>query len=405
MIKSYTRYLELSLIILWSVYWGLVIIREALGMVFLPVHDGLIALTASLLTGLYLVTVRPYPSREPSQRQDIPIWILFLFLQAFLLLQLHQGLSIVATGVFLGLTGVLIIGGVVSILHLEIPVTGWISSLIQVYHQYARRIYTTIGWGMAGIFLLIPWGVFVLSQAGISLTVGLFISILLSAILVAILRDPSFKIRNPGSLSRLFSETLTQRIFQLLFFVLCVGFGGIGYWILGQRGVAPLAAGNDSMIPLRPTLQTLSRDWRVNPDQYVLPVSSGDIQRMEFTFVADQSRPAQIEMAAVIQPNAGRLEAVLFQEGSRVAARRLPSFECTEWFQDSSLAGRIREDCQPIVDNFTVFEADVREGDTYTILLQTIPYQGPLVFTPTGEIRQGEIVIGPPRVFLKSAKK
>lgn len=398
-----SRHLELTISVLWIVYWIMILVREALGRVFLPFHDGFLGILVSILTGVYLILAKPYPSQEQRSQTPFPIWMLFIILQVALILQMHQGLSLGSMILFIGLTITLIILGSLMFFPRTITLPHKILAIVSWYKNTSPMLFV---WGatlLIGLFLGIPWGVFVLSQIGISLFPGLLLSIGVVALGVVLFTYHSKSQLNTASLSSYFSQNVIHKIFQIGFFFLCVGFGSISYWVIQQWGTAPVTS--EQQIPLRPKLVQISRNWRINPDQYGLDISSGESQTIEFIFTSDTSGTSQIEMATVIQAQAGRLEATLFEEGEPITSRRLPSFQCLDWFQDSSLQGRIRRDCQPIVDNFILFEPELDAQKEYRLVFETIPYKGPLIFTPNGEIRQGEIIIGPPRVFQNPTQK
>ncbi len=405
------RYSESMILGLWMSYWLIVLIRQVIGGTFLPIHDGILGVVAAIFTLMWLLIRSSKSFENDGSSQGTPVWVIFLGIQASLILQIHQGIPGVEKGIFVGiLLGIFTLS---AILVYDIPLPGQMSSRIRrlpLHHlpssQSILRCMFLVGLSLFGI---VPFGVFILSQASIPLILGFICSI--GVISLGFIgwntTSPKVENLNVSSISEMIGDTYQRWIFRSLFFGVCVLVGGLGYFLI-QEWQAPAMTNIElsvSDIPIRPKLTQLSTSWRINFDQYGLDISSGVPQFLEFTFVSPDSGEAEVEIAAIIQENAGTIRMRAYQEGRLIESSPLISLECQKWFQTTSLRRKIRSDCSPIVDDAILLEFDLLENTEYRIRIETIPYTGQLTFTPDGGVRQGEITIGPPRVFLSDTQK
>ncbi len=401
--KFLYHHLESIVIVSWGLYWLIVLVRQALGKTILPIHDGIFGLIATLLTMIYLFVSQPKQDNL-SNDKPFPLWIIFVLLQATLIFQIHQNLPFITTILFISISIFIMIFGTFSLYSQTIPFKKW-----YVFNTFCESYYHRFDQGvrkgaffLAAMFLIIPWGTYLLSQINIPLFGGMIISVMLCIILILNipLDQSTTAIEKDVSIQSIVSPTIRQRFFQMIFFCISVAIGATGYLIIQEWGSTATVSDNAESIYIRPNLTQISRNWKINPDQYALAISTGSPQRLEFSFISPASGLAYIELAVIIQSEAGGFEARLIENGSVILSRKFESLQCQKWFINSSLEGRIRSDCQPIVDNFTLFESEVISGKEYIIVIETLPYSGPLTFTANGEIRQGEVIIGPPHTFL-----
>ena len=393
-----SRYSLLPL--MWILYWMLVLLRQALERPIIPIHDGIIGIIVILYTVIFLWNEKPKDLKLETQK-TIPVWIIFLILQVFLVTQVYRGLSLFPSVIIVSLTVLLIVSVVgyfyeFSFYPLQVPSV--ISKRLS-----SKRI------GVYGLLLgivstmTLPFLTFLFAQSGISIIWSFIAGIMVHGIVGTwFIRGTFFdpfvvsiakKSTISKPLQRLHKISMYGGLFLIITLIVLVG-------VANPRTQDGMQSGSEYM---RPLLTQVSGNWRIDPNLYSLPISSGESQYLEFSLMATKTVGVDIILTAYIQSEGGRLTWELWGENGVIDEGQLPSFQCNNWFSEAGF--RVRDNCDPIVEKIYLSNIEVNEGREYRVILRTIPHEGPLMFTQNGMIKHGEIRVGPPLFYISSTLK